>query len=70
MKAFIVKTVNGLEILASLVKDGLVAVKPICSILELAYEGQKQDKQSTRFRTSNNNKQLYLFRDLFAQENN
>ena len=50
MKAFVVKTVNGIEILASPVKDGMVAIKPICDALGVVYSAQFEKlKEDLRF---------------------
>lgn len=40
METKVVTRINGVEILASMVSDGLVPVKPICEALGIAYERQ------------------------------
>lgn len=40
METKVVTRINGVEILASVVSDGLVPVKPICEALGVAYERQ------------------------------
>lgn len=53
MKAIVIKAINGVEILASPVKDGLVAIKPICEILGIAFERQfTKVKEDPRFRST------------------
>lgn len=40
MKALVISTINGVEILASPVKDGLVAIRPICEALNVEPSSQ------------------------------